>query len=401
MPPKINLAQLYFDMPDSIIVTINNEENVTQINKKGAQILGYRKNEIIGKNWFNNFIPKRIRETSRVNFHRMLKGEIPLKHHENPILTQKGSERIISWHNILMKDTKNNIVGTFSSGADITGRRIAEEALKENEKRFRNTVENMIEGYQVIDCGWRYVYVNEAAAEQGRQSREKLIGRTMMEMYPGIEKTEMFRHLKKCMIERVPYQMENEFIFPDGSKGWFELRIEPTHEGVLVLSMDITERKEIERELGMYRQRLEQVIAERTAECAQTNKKLMEEKEERRKTEEGMKLRAAILDKAKEAIFLVNSKGDVVYANKAASKTYGYDHGELLNMNLRQLFRPRDTHLAESRLKETIEKGQIDLETFHVTKNKAIIRVAVRHSLIKTEHGQFIVSVIRHISEKP
>ena len=69
-----------------------------------------------------------------------------------------------------MKDTKNNIVGTFSSGADITGRRIAEEALKENEKRFRNTVENMIEGYQVIDCGWRYVYVNEAAAEQGRQS---------------------------------------------------------------------------------------------------------------------------------------------------------------------------------------------------------------------------------------
>jgi len=95
----------------------------------------------------------------------------------------------------------------------------------------------------------------------------------MMEMYPGIEKTEMFRHLKKCMIERVPYQMENEFIFPDGSKGWFELRIEPTHEGVLVLSMDITERKEIERELGMYRQRLEQVIAERTVECAQTNKK--------------------------------------------------------------------------------------------------------------------------------
>jgi hypothetical protein len=96
----------------------------------------------------------------------------------------------------------------------------------------------------------------------------------MMEMYPGIEKTEMFERLKKCMINRVPDQMENEFTFPDGLKGWFELRFEPTHEGVLILSMDITRRREIEKELTMYRQRLEEVIADRTAECAIANKKL-------------------------------------------------------------------------------------------------------------------------------
>ncbi len=401
MPSKMNIAQLHFDLADVMIVTINKEEKVTQINKKGAQILGYPKRGIIGKNWFASFLPERIRETVRTNFHKMLHGEIPLRHYENPVTTKNGMERIISWHNILVKDEKNNIVGTLSSGADITELKHAEKALQESAERFSTTVENMIEGYQVIDCGWRYVYVNEAAAKQGRHSKEGLIGRTMIEMYPGIEKTEMFDHLKKCMNERVPNQMENEFLFPDGSKGWFELRIEPAPEGILILSTDITKRKEVEKELSIYRQRLEEVIAQRTAECAQANKRLLEEMEGRRKTEEGLMLRAAILDNAKEAIFLINTKGDFVYANEAASKTYGYTHNELLNMDLGHLLRPQETHFIESQLKETIEKGQMNFETFHIKKDRSTIRVEVQNSLIKTKHGQFIVGVMRDISEKP
>jgi len=395
---KMKLAQLHFDIPDSIILAINQEERVTIINKKGAQIIGYPKNRIVGRNWFDTFIPEKIRETMRNNFHKMLKGEIPLRRHENPILTREGSERIISWHNMLIKDEKGRIAGTLSSGADITELKLAEKILRESEERFRKTVESMIEGYQIIDCGWRYVYVNQAAAEQGRRPREELIGHTMMEMYPDIEQTEMFDRLKKCMINRVPHQMENEFTFPDGSRGWFELRFEPTHEGVLILSMDISRRKEIEKELATYRQRLEEVIADRTAECAKANRRLREEIEERHKNEEGMILRAAILDNAKEAIFLVNSSGDFVYANEAASKTYGYTHDEILNMNLRHLLPNQDANQVESRIEETIANGRLDLQTVHVKKDGTMIKVEVRHSLIKTKHGQFIVSVTRDIS---
>ena len=73
---KMKLAQLHFDIPDSIILAINQEERVTIINKKGAQIIGYPKNRIVGRNWFDTFIPEKIRETMRNNFHKMLKGEI-------------------------------------------------------------------------------------------------------------------------------------------------------------------------------------------------------------------------------------------------------------------------------------------------------------------------------------
>ena len=64
-----------------------------------------------------------------------------------------------------------------------------------------------------------------------------------MEKYPGIEKTPMFDLLKLCVKERKADYFENEFTYPDNTKGWFELRIQPVPEGLLVLSIDITERK--------------------------------------------------------------------------------------------------------------------------------------------------------------
>ena len=102
------------------------------------------------------------------------------------------------------------------------------------------------EGVQVISPSFQYLYVNEAAASQGRSSVEALVGHTMMECYPGIEKTEMFSHLSRVMDEGGTHSLENEFQFPDGSSGWFELRMSRVPAGVVVLSIDVTDRKDLE-----------------------------------------------------------------------------------------------------------------------------------------------------------
>jgi PAS domain S-box-containing protein len=256
----------------------------------------------------------------------------------------------------------------------------------------------MIEGCQIIDYDWRYVYVNEAVAKQGRKTKEELLGYTMTQVYPGIDRTEMFSHLRNCMTNRVPHQMDNEFTFPDESKGWFELHINPVPEGVLILSMDITKNKEIEAELNKYRHRLEEVVAQRTAECAKANEELTREIHEHQKMEEGLKLRATILDNAKEAIFLVNIKGDFAYANEAASKAYGYSLDEFLNMNIRSLLQPQDVPSIESLLKNIVEKALISHEMAHTRKDKSLMSVKVNYSLVKTLHGRFIVVVVREIS---
>src|SRR5205809_2164157 len=107
-------------------------------------------------------------------------------------------------------------------------------------QRFQDLLDHLAEGCQVLDHNFRYLYLNKAAAYQGKRTQEELVGHSMMEMYPGIDKTELFGHIKDCLGQSTPHKMENEFTFPDGSKGWFELRIESIPEGVLIISSDIT-----------------------------------------------------------------------------------------------------------------------------------------------------------------
>ncbi len=107
----------------------------------------------------------------------------------------------------------------------------------------------MREGLQVVDREWRYVFLNEAAALHGRRTREELLGRTMMECYPGIDETPVFALMRRCLESGVPAFLVNEFTYPDGEKRAFELRIEACDLGVMVLSIDVTEGRRLEEQL--------------------------------------------------------------------------------------------------------------------------------------------------------
>ena len=134
--------------------------------------------------------------------------------------------------------------------------------IAEKEKQYRFLIENMREGIQVVDYDWRYVFVNNSLVRQSKYSAEELIGNTMMEKYPGIENTQMFSVLKDCMDNRKANVMENEFVYPDGSKGWLELSIQPVPEGLFILSMDITERKKVEAQKNSLMDTLQRSVNE-------------------------------------------------------------------------------------------------------------------------------------------
>ncbi len=121
--------------------------------------------------------------------------------------------------------------------------------ITQNEKKFRHTLDNMLEGIQIHDFNWRYVYVNDALVKYSTYTREELLGYTIMERYPGIEGTALFQTMKRCMDERVPEHIESGFVFPDGSKAHFELSIEPIAEGLSILSVDRTEQKKANEKL--------------------------------------------------------------------------------------------------------------------------------------------------------
>jgi PAS domain S-box-containing protein len=112
--------------------------------------------------------------------------------------------------------------------------------------QVKDMMGSLLEGCQIISPEWRYLYVNDAVCRQAKRTREQLLGRTMMEVFPGIETTPMFSLLRQCLEDQLPRNMENQFVYPDGSDGWFELRFNPIPEGVFVLSVEITKRRHFE-----------------------------------------------------------------------------------------------------------------------------------------------------------
>jgi len=148
-------AQTYLDVAGVILIVIDSEQRIKLINKKGCEVLGYKEEELLGANWFDMCLPEAVREDARCAFKQLMAGEIaPLEYYEKPVLSRSGEERIIAWHNTVLTDDGGHIVGTVSSGEDVTERKRAEEALKaahdELEMRVEERTAELAEALKIL-----------------------------------------------------------------------------------------------------------------------------------------------------------------------------------------------------------------------------------------------------------
>jgi len=229
---------------DNAIAVLNREGKVLYANP--SSLLIWEDPHLVGKT-VHNLFPKDVAD----RYLAVMQGVIQYQVVDvNEIKTYiKGREMWFQVSMMPLKNSDGSVNVLLLNAWDLTERKRSEDLLKQSEESFRSTLDSMLEGCQIIDFEWRYVYVNEAVARQGRSTPEDLLGKTMMEAYPGIEHTELFVKLSDCMENRQPSRFENEFFYPDGSNGWFELSIQPVPEGIFILSMDITESKKAEEEL--------------------------------------------------------------------------------------------------------------------------------------------------------
>ena len=134
-------AQNYLDIAGTIIMALNPEGEITLMNRKGCTILGYCEEDIIGKNWFVNFVPERIRPEIKAVFEKIMAGDIDLvEYSENAVLGKGGEERLIAWHNSVLKDQGGRVIGVLRSGEDVTDHKKLERSLIEIEERERHRI---------------------------------------------------------------------------------------------------------------------------------------------------------------------------------------------------------------------------------------------------------------------
>ncbi len=211
-------AQKYLDVAEVMLVAINEAEEITMINKNGCRLLGYNENQVIGKNWFDNFIPASDREDTRRVFRKLLRGELrPLEFHENKIVNNAGEEKLIAWHNSLLKDDKDRIVGTLSSGVDMTEQKKSEQILRESEEKLKAIMDNTPDEVLAYDEQGQILILNRAARRlfSDKEGNEP---KNVWEIIPPENKNKFDQILKTVKRGNNLLDYETEKVLADGER---------------------------------------------------------------------------------------------------------------------------------------------------------------------------------------
>ncbi len=259
-----NFSKNLLETANTIVLTLDKNADITSFNKFAEKLTGYEKNEVLGRNLFEMFIPERDRVNIPEVFVNALKQMPEVSTYENAIITKSGEERLISWSNNAIKDEKGNISGLLSIGMDITDRRKVEDALLKNEKKFRGFINNAPIGIYTIDIEGNVTYGNKALYNMSGHKIDGWLGKSFK---PVVHPDDLLKVIK--MIEgsknrqRVSTPYEIRIFNAAGEIMWVEVTSEALFEvnenneelitGFQSFVKDITERKLAESE----RERLE------------------------------------------------------------------------------------------------------------------------------------------------
>jgi PAS domain S-box-containing protein len=221
----------------------------------------------------------------------------------------------------------------------------------------RDVFDRVLDGCQIVDSDLRYVYLNDVAVAQSRSTREALLGRTMMECYPGIETTPMFATLTRCLRERAQHRMENEFTFPDGARIVYDLRFVPVPDGLCVLSVDVTDKRYS---------------------------------------------LAAVIDGTADAIIGRTLDGRIVSWNRGAEAMFGYTAAEMIGQSIDLLLPDRSPEDLALRARQIAAAGVVQhVEAVRKRKDGRDIDVWALASPMRDATGEIIgiSSVVRDVSD--
>jgi len=139
-----DMVQNYLNVARVILLVIGIDQKVKMINNKGCSILGYDKESILEKNWFDHFLPSNIREIFRSKFKEIIGKNLKepdrvfKANNEHPVLAADGKEKIIAWNNVSLMDDNGKLIGVMSSGEDVTQKNMAEMERNEYIEDLKN-----------------------------------------------------------------------------------------------------------------------------------------------------------------------------------------------------------------------------------------------------------------------
>jgi PAS domain S-box-containing protein len=247
-------AQRYLDAPEVMLLALDTEGRVTLANRYACSLLGWTRDDLIGRDWFDCCLPARTRDEVRVRLRDRLNGDQSVA--ENPVLTRSGTERLIEWHNTVQRNDAGQVTGTFSSGTDVTERNRAVEALRTAEERMRFALQSANVGIWDMDYGsgvlrWSETLEAQHGLEPGTfgGTSEAFVER----VHPD-DRGLLLGTLELAAVSGADFTSQYRSMWPDGTVRWLSGagRVHLGEDARPVrgvgISLDVTERRVLEEQ---------------------------------------------------------------------------------------------------------------------------------------------------------
>ena len=232
----------------------------------------------------------------------------------------------------------------------------------ENERTRRELEEiygRISDAFFALDEDWNFTYLNERAHELINPEGRTLVGKSIWDEFP-----EGMRKQFKPAYERAMYEQETvsfEEYYPEPLDSWFEVRAYPSKTGLSVYFRDVTERKERERELELFR---------------------------------------TLLDYSNDSVLVIDPQsGRFLDVNRTACRRLGYDREELLELTVPDMERLFDG-LEEwrSHVEDVKADGAVTITGEHQRKDGTTYPAEVNVAHVELDQ-EYMVAIARDVTE--
>ncbi len=247
-------------------ISLDPQGRITFANEHFLKLTGWTQEEVLGRDWFEMFIPTDARESTRRFFASAMSGGHSLAYsmHENEMLDKSGALHTVAWANVLTFDSAGLATDVTCLGVDLTERKHAQDVLVESRNLYQSLVDNLPISIMTFDQKGKINYVNQFHIDSftsGRLDKDCFLGRTLHEL-PGLVSAGIGPDLEQVLHGR-PLNLPSLFIprLTAGGSAWQNVKAIPLFKdgafsGGILMREDITARKMADEALRISEERL-------------------------------------------------------------------------------------------------------------------------------------------------
>jgi two-component system sensor histidine kinase KdpD len=236
----------------SVILRVDNNGNITFFNEFAERFFGYRQEEVLGRNVVGTIVPPTDSSGHDLSavVREVFRDPDRFQTNENENITKDGRNVWVHWTNRRILNDSGEAVGVLCVGSDITDRKAAQEALREREEMLRAFMNAITEPAFLMDAAGHVILANRAVVSTFNTPHEELLGRSIYSLIPETIATQRKKYLDEVVRTGRQVQFEDSRNGRDIMHNLFPvLGASGSVVTVANISMDITERKEMEMTL--------------------------------------------------------------------------------------------------------------------------------------------------------